>query len=183
MLHLTGTAYRWVEVDTRRAETRTEAFLARNPDGKVPVLELPDGTNLPESNAILYYLGRDSQFFPASLPEQAQVLRWMFFEQYSHEPFIATNRWWIAHAGTAQENAAKIKANHERGVRALQVMEGQLRKQAFIAGSQCSLADIALFAYTHVAPEGQYDLAPFPAVQAWLARVQSLPHFVPMDTK
>ncbi len=175
-----GIDFTWREVDLLRGETRAPAFLAKNPNGKVPLLELPDGRVLAESNAMLCYLAEGTPLLPAQRFERAQVLQWLFFEQYSHEPYIATVRFWVRYLGKREQWRERIRAAMDKGRAALGVMEQQLRKTAFIAGNAYTVADIALYAYTHVAEEGGYRLDDYPQVGAWLARVARQPGFVPM---
>ncbi len=174
-------AYQRLPTNILQGASRTDAFLMLNPNGKVPLLILPDGRPLAESNAILCYLAEGSHLVPDDPYLRALVLQWLFFEQYSHEPFIATNRFWIHLLRDPDSYADRIAANHPRGVAALGVMEDHLRRQDFFVGDAYSIADIALYAYTHVAPEGGYDLHPFPAIRAWLARVASQPSHLPID--
>ncbi|MBV8467105.1 MAG: glutathione S-transferase family protein [Burkholderiales bacterium] len=173
--------YRWVELDILKGATKTPEFLALNPNGQVPTIVLPDGDTLVESNAILCYLADGSPLWPSDRRTKAEVLKWMFFEQYSHEPNIATVRFWVAYAGRAQELAAEIEKRKVNGYKALKVMEETLAKRPFLAGDKYTIADIALYAYTHVAHEGGYDLSAYPAVQAWLARVAAQPGYVGMN--
>ena len=168
------------EIDILKGESHTPEFLRLNPNGRVPLLQLPDGRPLAESNAILLYLARDSALVPADPYDRALVHQWLFFEQYSHEPFIATNRFWLHLAATGVEHEAQIQANHPKGLAALEVMEQTLATQSYLTGSSFTVADIALYAYTHVAPEGGYDLGLFPAVQRWLERVAAEPGYIPM---
>ncbi|HEX7054028.1 MAG TPA: glutathione S-transferase family protein [Burkholderiales bacterium] len=172
--------YRWVEVDSTQGETRTPAFLAKNPNGKVPTLELSDGTCLPESNAILNYLAHGTPLLPDGRLERARVLQWMFFEQYSHEPYIAVARSILRYPPADSPRRAELPRLHERGYQALAVMEQQLAAEPFIAGPRYSIADIALYAYTHCAADGGFDLARYPALRAWLSRVQAQPRFTPL---
>lgn len=166
-------SYKWIEIDTRRGETRTASFLKINPNGKVPAIVLEDGEIITESNAILFYLSQQSAFWPTQLFEQAKVLQWMFFEQYSHEPYVAVARAYkIFHPNPASV-AHLIPDLIQKGNKALQVMESTLSKQSFMVGNRCTIADISLFAYTHVAHEGGFDLAQFPAIQKWCQRIQS----------
>jgi glutathione S-transferase len=171
-----------IEYDIDQGATRTVQFLdGKNPNGRVPVLELDDGRCLPESNAILWYLAEGTRYLPGAADEdsrwrRAQVLQWMFFEQYSHEPNIATVRHWITHAlEMTPERVAAVPGKRRSGVAALQVMERHLHARPFFVGDVYTIADIALYAYTHVAPEGGFDLSPFPAIHAWLARVAAQP--------
>ena len=175
-----GLAYRWVEVDSTRGETRSAAFLAKNPNGKVPTLGLADGSYLPESNAILHYLAEGSALLPADRLSRARALQWMFFEQYSHEPCIAVARSILRYLPPDSPRRAELPRLQERGHQALAVMEQHLAGTPFFAGGAYSVADIALFAYTHCAPDGGFDLARYPAVSAWLARVRGQPRFVPL---
>jgi glutathione S-transferase len=181
LTHL-GLPFERIEYDTDHGATRTADFLRdMNLNGRVPVLQLEDGRCLPESNAILWYLAEGTPYLPGAKDDQgrwqrAQVLQWMFFEQYSHEPNIATVRHWITHKiEMTPEREATLPGKRKWGVAALDVMEQHLRTRAFFVGEAYSIADIALYAYTHVAHEGGFDLAPFPAVRAWLARVAAQP--------
>ena len=178
-----GIDYEWHEVDIMAGDTRTDAFRAMNPNGKVPLMKLPDGRILPESNAILCYLAQGSPLEGSGRYERATVLSWMFFEQYSHEPYVATSRFIVQYLGSPPERQADLEAKKAPGYRALDVMEQQLGRGAFIANNAYSIADIALFAYTHVAHEGGFDLAGYPKVNDWLDRVRSQPGFVPMRSK
>jgi glutathione S-transferase len=175
-----GIAFERIEYDIDHGATRTPEFLRRtNPNGRVPVLELEDGRCLPESNAILWYLAEGTPFAPAERLTRAEALQWMFFEQYSHEPNIATVRYWLTHgAQMTYERDAALAGKRRQGIAALNVMEQHLARRAFFVGERYSIADIALYAYTHVAPEGGFDLAPFPAVRAWLARVAAQPRHI-----
>ena len=180
LAHL-GIAYDHVEIDILNGESRTAAFLAKNPNGRIPVLELEDGTCLAESNAILFYLAESSRFLPSERLARAFTLQWMFFEQYSHEPYIAVARHWIQHVGMTDEQRAQLPAKQEGGRAALAVMEGHLGGADWFGGQAMTIADIALFAYTHVAGEGGFDLDACPAVRAWLKRVAAEPGHVPMN--
>jgi glutathione S-transferase len=174
--------HRWVEVDSTRGETRTPEFLAMNPNGKVPTLQLEDGTFLPESNAILHYLAEGSRLLPAERLPRARVLQWMFFEQYSHEPYVAVARAILRYQPPDSPRRAELPRLHERGAHALAVMEQHLEREPFFVGGRYSIADIALYAYTHCAADGGFDLEAYPAIQGWLARVKSQPRHVPMTT-
>ena len=176
-----GLPYQRIEYDIDRRETRTPEFLQRNPNGRIPVLELEDGTFLAESNAILWYLAEGTRFLPDDRRQRAEVLQWMFFEQYSHEPNIATVRFWITHQIPVTPLIdLSMPAKRAQGVAALGVMEGHLAHRTFFAGERYTIADIALYAYTHVAGEGGFDLAPYEHVRAWLARVAAQPGYVPI---
>ncbi|NBB09751.1 glutathione S-transferase family protein [Pseudomonas sp. SLFW] len=180
MLNLLGAEYQWVPVDILNGETETEAFLAKNPNGKIPVLELEDGTCLWESNAILNFLAEGTPYLLTEPRLRTQVLQWQFFEQYSHEPTIAVARFIQFYLGLPEARLEEYRSMHKRGYKALKVMEQQLLRTPFLVGEQFSIADIALYAYTHVAHQGGFDLAQFPAIQAWLARVQQQPGYVGM---
>ncbi|MWV17484.1 glutathione S-transferase family protein [Pseudomonas sp. L-22-4S-12] len=180
MLHLLGREYEWVAVDILKGETQTPEFLAKNPNGKIPVLELEDGTCLWESNAILNFLAEGSEFLPGEPRLRTQVLQWQFFEQYSHEPYIAVARFIQLYQGRPAEREEEFKVCQVRGYKALKVMEQQLSRTPYLVGEHCSIADIALYAYTHVAAEGGFDLSGFPAINAWLARVASQARHVGM---
>jgi len=181
LLHQLGIAADRVEMDILKGETRTPAYLRINPNGRIPVLVLDDGTALAESNAILFYLADSTDLLPADRLARAQVLQWMFFEQYSHEPYIAVLRFWTF-ANQLEANAAAIPEKRRRGEAALAVMEGHLAGNDFFVGGRYSIADIALYAYTHVAGEGGFDLARYPAVTAWLERVASQPGHIPITS-
>ena len=174
-----GRPYEWTNLDLDAGASRTPEFLKRNPNGRIPTLELEDGTHLAESNAILFYLAEGTPFLPATRFERALVLQWMCFEQYSHEPNIATVRFWL-HTGLDDERRAMLPLKRRLGHDALAVMDGHLRARSFSVGERYSIADIALFAYTHVAGEGGFDLAPYAAVRAWLDRVRAQPGHVPI---
>ena len=180
LLNLLGLPYQWVAVDILKGEARTAAFLAKNPNGKIPLLELADGTHLWESNAILNYLAEGSALLPSERLQRARVLQWQFFEQYSHEPAVAVARFIQLYQGMPAARQAEYEQCHKAGYKALQVMEQQLQGTNFLCGETYSIADIALYAYTHVAHEGGFDLSGFPAIQAWLQRVASQPGHVPM---
>jgi glutathione S-transferase len=176
-----GTPYRWVEVDSTAGGTRTPAFLAMNPNGKVPVLEVEPGRHLAESNAILCFLAEGSRLWPVDRWSCAQSLQWLFFEQYSHEPFVAVARFIARWLPADHPRRAELPRLVERGHQALAVMERRLSESRFMAGEAYSVADIALFAYTHCAPDGGIMLDGYPAIRAWLDRVRAQPGFVPME--
>jgi len=180
MLHLLDLPYTWQAVDILKGETETPEFLAMNPNGKVPVLQLEDGTCLWESNAILNFLAEGSQFLPSEPRLRTQVLQWQFFEQYSHEPYIAVARFIQFYLGLPDERLDEYRKLHKGGHKALKVMERQLEVTPYLVGEQYSIADVALYAYTHVAHEGGFDLAAYPQVRAWLARVAEHPRHVAM---
>jgi len=170
--------HRRIDVNQVRGEPKSAAFLAINPIGKVPAVRLEDGRVLSESGAILYYLAQDSVFWPEDDWDRAQVLRWMFFEQYSHEPYIAVNRYLLRFAKDPEAAAERIAANAVKGREALAVMEQHLRDNEWFGARRYSLADIALYAYTHVAHEGGFDLTRYPSVMGWLARARARPGHV-----
>jgi glutathione S-transferase len=170
--------FEWVEINSLNGETRTPEFLARNPNGKVPLLEAAPGRYLPESNAILCYLAEGSEYLPAERWSRAEVLQWLFYEQYSHEPYIATARA-IRHYHNNPGDPS-LPQKMERGYIALGVMERHLASRDFFAAGCYTVADIALYAYTHVAHEGGFDLAAFPVVRAWLARVRTQARHLPL---
>jgi glutathione S-transferase len=164
-------------IDTKAGETRTDAFRAMNPNAKVPVVQLDDGTFLPESNAILWYFAEGTPYLPPDRLSRARVLQWMFFEQYSHEPYVAVARNWISYSGIPPGKEQDLEERIQRGYVALDVMERHLQSHPFFV-ERYSIADIALFAYTHVAHEGRFDLSRYPAIRAWIERVQSQPRHV-----
>ena len=172
--------YVWNEVDTRTGATRTAAFLAMNPNGKAPMADVEPGVFLSESNAIIGYLADGSPLLPGDRLKRARVMQWLFFEQYSHEPYIAVARYLrLLHPDPASQRAL-ADSRMEGGYRALEVMAGHLTHEPFFVGSHYTVADIALYAYTHVAHEGGFDLAGYPAVRAWIARVEAQPGYVKM---
>lgn len=173
--------YELVVVDILAGGSRTLEFLEKNPNGRIPVLELDDGTCLAESDAILFYLGEGTPLVPSDRLQRAQVLQWMFFEQYSHEPYVATSRFLLQHREQTAEVIADLARRREPGLAALAVMERHLAGRRFFVGDRFTIADIALYAYTHVAPEGGFSLDPYPQVRDWLDRVRSQPRHVPME--
>jgi glutathione S-transferase len=167
-----------IEVDILSGASRTEAFLKINANGRTPVLD-DNGFVLAESNAILAYLARGTRFLPDDRQSWALVFQWMFFEQYSHEPYIATSRFWLQHRPASVERDQALAARREGGWAALRVMEGHLTDNDFFVGDY-TIADIALFAYTHVSHEGGFPLDEFTKIRAWIDRIRSQPDFVPM---
>ena len=180
MLHLLGREYQWLPIDILKGETQTAEFLAKNPNGKIPVLELEDGTFLWESNAILNFLADGSEFIPNEPRLRTQMLQWQFFEQYSHEPYVAVARFIQLYQGMPEARREEYEVCHVRGHKAFRVMEQQLQRTPYLVGEQYTLADIALYAYTHVTHEGGFDLSGYPAINAWLARIASHPRHVTM---
>jgi len=171
--------YRLIEVDIDKGETRTAEFLAMNPNGRIPLLALENGAYLAESNAILCYLAEGTRLMPGDALERAHILQWLFFEQYSHEPNVATARYWLRHDLLTSAREPLFAQKRLAGYAALAVMENHLATRDFFVGGY-SIADIALYAYTHVAEQGGFDLARFPAVTAWLERVRGQPGYVPL---
>jgi glutathione S-transferase len=174
-----GLEHEWTHVDILAGETRTADFLAKSPNGKIPVLELPDGRCLAESNAILNYLARATSYLPDAWL-RAQVLQWQFFEQYSHEPYIAVRRYIARYLGMPAERRAEFEAKHAGGMRALEVMEHRLANADYLVGDGPTIADLSLYAYTHVAHEGGFDVTPFTGITRWLRRLAAHPRHVPM---
>jgi glutathione S-transferase len=166
-----------VEVDILKGESRTTDFLKINPNGRTPVLD-DNGFVLTESNAILAYLAKGTKYLPDDQKKFGLVFQWMFFEQYSHEPYIATSRFWIQHKPDSSEKTALLASKREGGWAALKVMENHLATNNFFVGDY-SIADIALFAYTHVSDEGGFPLGDFPKIRAWIERMKDQPGFVP----
>ena len=182
LLEQLQSAYQWVELDTRSGLTRSSEFLAKNPNGRVPLLELEPGQFLAESDAILFYLAEGTAFWPQHKRARAEVLQWMFFEQYSHEPYIAVARFICTMLPAEHARRSELPRLYERGVQALAVMEQHLAQRAFFVADAYSIADIALYAYTHAAGEGGFELRRYPAIGAWLARVEGQAHFVRMPS-
>lgn len=181
LMALLGLPFRHVEVSTEDGGTKQPDFLAKNPNGKVPLLELEDGRLLAESNAILCYLAEGTPYMPDDRYERAIALQWMFFEQYSHEPHVAVRRSLLRYPHLADHaTPERLATLLDQGNKALSVMEDRLATSPFMAGQAPSIADIALYAYTHCADEGGFDVTGFPFVSAWLQRVRSLPGFRPM---
>ena len=175
-----GIPYRRVELDILKGETRTTEFLAKNPNGRIPALSLEDGTVLSESDAILFYLAEGTPYLPDDRLGRAQVLQWLFFEQYSHEPFIAVARFIQHLLPPDTPRRAELPRLEQGGHAALGVMERRLADHPFLVADRYTIADIGLYAYTHVAGEGGFDLAGYPGVRAWLARVAGQPRYLPI---
>ena len=175
-----GIPYRRVELDIMRGETRTPEFLAKNPNGRIPALQLDDGTVLSESDAILFYLAEGTPFLPDDRLGRAQVLQWLFFEQYSHEPFIAVARFICHLLPPETPRRAELPRLHQNGHAALAVMERRLAAHPFLVADRYTIADIALYAYTHVSDEGGFDLTGYPGVRAWMERVAEQRRHVPI---
>ena len=179
-LEALGLPYEWTEIDSVNGQTRTPDFLAMNSNGKVPVLQIEPGVFLPESNAILCFLADDTPLLPDDRLQRARVMQWLFFEQYSHEPYIAVARYLHRFHPDPASQRALADSKRDGGYRALAVMESHLAGENFLVAGRYTIADIALYAYTHVAGEGGFDLARFPAVTAWLAQVEAQPRYVRM---
>ena len=173
-----GIPFERVEVNITKGETRSPEFLSKNPNGKIPVLEIEPGKYLSESNAIIVYLSEGTEFLPYDRFLRAQVLQWLFFEQYSHEPFIATPRYWISVLGKAEQYKDALEEKHKGGYAALSLMEEHLKSHTFFVAERYTIADICLFAYTHVANEGGFDLSRFPHIKAWIERVKAESRYI-----
>jgi glutathione S-transferase len=170
-----------IELDITKGETRTPEFLRKFPNGRIPAVELDDGKLLFESNAIIAYFAEGTPFMPVDRFQRAQVLQWLFFEQYSHEPYIASVRYLVMHPDVADPRRAIVDTMmRPRGYAALGVMEGHLKSREWFVGDSYSIADIALYAYTHVAEEGGFHMGDYPAIRAWLERVKSQPRNIPI---
>lgn len=178
---LLGIKHEWIHIDVMAGETRTNEFLAKNPNGRVPVLELDDGRILWESNAIIDYLATDTVFLPQDSFLQAQVLQWQFFEQYSHEPYIAVARFVAKYQGLPDDRKDEYHAKQPGGHRALAVMESRLSVHPYLVGAHLTVADISLYGYTHVAHEGGFDLSGYPGIEAWLQRIRAEPRYIGME--
>ena len=177
-----GIPFQIHDVDILKGETRTPEFLAMNPNGKVPALRLESGQLLAESNAILFFLAEGTDLMPDDKFCKAEMLQWMFFEQYSHEPYIAVARFWLKLMKGGRELKAHMLDDWwERGYQALGVMERHLETHDFFAAGRYSIADVALYAYTHVAEDGEFDLSDFKGINAWMKRVRAQPGHVSMD--
>ncbi len=175
-----GREHRWIETDSAHGATRTPEYLAKNPNGRVPMIELDDGRIMVESNAILCWLADGTRYFAGDAWQRAQTLSWMFFEQYSHEPYVAVARFICGWTPIDSPRRADLPKLRERGHQALAVMEKHLATNAWFSGADYGIADIALFAYTHCANDGGFELAMYPAVSGWLDRVRAVPDFVAM---
>jgi len=176
-----GIAYERRTVDVADRSDRPELLGGLNPALRVPTLILDDGRPLAESGAILWYFGEGTRFVPDEAYERAQTLQWMFFEQYDHEPALAVVRFWLRYSGRPEAFADRVEERTAAGYRALDAMERHLDGRAYLVGDALTLADLVLYAYTHVAAEGGFDLEPYPAIRAWLDRVAAEPGHVPID--
>ena len=180
LAHL-GIAYERREVDVVDRSSRPELLGKLNPALRVPTLVLDDGRPLAESNAILWYFADGTRFAPEDRYERAQVLQWQFFEQYDHEPSLAVVRFWLAYSGQPEAYADQVEGRRAAGYRALDAMERHLAGRDWLVGAGMTIADFSLYAYTHVADEGGFDLAGYPAIRAWLGRVAAEPGHVTID--
>jgi glutathione S-transferase len=180
ILRLTGHSFRVIALDIMNAETRSPEFLAINPNGKILALVFEDGRALSESNAILFHFAEGTKYFPGDPFARAQVMQWLFWEQYNHEPNIATSRFLRLHREMTDEVKAALEAKRAPGEAAFSLMEGRLASHDYLVGDGFTIADISLYAYTHVAEEGGFSLASYPAIQRWIARIKAVAGFVPM---
>lgn len=183
LLNLLDIQHRWLSIDILKGEAATNNFCLKNPNAKVPLLELEDGRFLSESNAILNYLACNTEYLPVEPYAQAKVLEWQFFEQYSHEPYIAVARFINLYQGLPKERLAEYQAKQVGGHKALKIMQQQLTRSDYLVGDQYTIADISLYAYTHVAHEGGFDLSSYPAINRWIERIQSHPRHIAMELK
>lgn len=181
LMNFLGIDHEWVDVDILAGETHTDEFRAMNPNTRIPVLRIGENDYLCESNAILNYLADGTPYLPSERMSRARVLQWQFFEQYSHEPFIATARFINKYLGLPKEREAEYHAKQEGGHKALAVMEQQLSKSPFLVGDQLSIADISLYAYTQVADEGGFDLSGYPSILKWMEAIEATPNFISME--
>jgi glutathione S-transferase len=181
ILALRSLEYERIEVDVFDRSNRPELLGGKNPALRVPTLELDDGRHLAESNAILWYFGDGSEYVPDDPLERARVLQWMFFEQYEFEPSIAVARFWITLLGERDKYAAELEAKWRGGNRALAALDGHLADRDWLVGDGFTIADISLYAYTHVAEEGDFDLGQYPRVRSWIERVEAVPGYIPLD--
>ncbi|MBJ9722342.1 glutathione S-transferase family protein [Acinetobacter calcoaceticus] len=180
LLSLLNIKHRWIHIDILKKDTQTTEFLSLNPNGKIPVLVLDDGRVLSESNAILGYLAEGTEFLATDPYIKAKIYQWMFFEQYSHEPFIAVARFINKYLGLPLERIEEYHNLQPKGHKALSIMDNALVKCDYLVGSQFTIADIALYAYTHIAEEGGFDLNLYPNIQAWCQRIKKYPKYVSM---
>jgi glutathione S-transferase len=184
LLTLLGIPFDRIELNITKGETRTPEFLRKFPNGRIPAVEMDDGKLLFESNAIISYFAEGTPFMPVDRFQRAQTLQWLFFEQYSHEPYIASVRYLVMHPDVADPRRAILDTMmRPRGYDALGVMEVHLKSRDWFVGERYSIADIALYAYTHVADEGGFDLAGYPAIRRWIGRVKSQPRHIPITQR
>ncbi|WP_151710338.1 glutathione S-transferase family protein [Acinetobacter brisouii] len=177
LLEFLDIQHEWLHINVLKAESHTPEFLQMNPNGKIPVLVLDDERILTKSNAILGYLAEETEFVPTDRYAKAKMYEWMFFEQYSHEPFIAVARFINKYLGLPEARIEEYHALQPKGHKALAIMEQALGQHDYLVGNELTLADISLYAYTHVADEGGFDLSLYPNIQAWCQRIQNYPAY------
>jgi glutathione S-transferase len=173
--------HEWIDVDILAKETQTKSYLKKNPNGKIPLLELEDGRCISESNAILNYLASGSPLVGTCRFTTAKVLQWQFFEQYSHEPFIAVARFIAKYLGLPEDRKSEYQDKQFGGHKALKVMEEQLKDTPYLVGTELTIADISLYGYTHVAHEGGFDLSQYPSIQQWIKRIRGNSKYIGME--
>lgn len=178
LLNLLEIPFERIDINILAGEARNPEFLAKNPNGKIPLLEIAIDKFLAESNAILYYLSQKTDYFPQDNYAQAQVMQWLFFEQFSHEPNIATARYWTSILRQPEKYQEQLKHKQRLGYAALNVMEQHLTLHDFFVAETYTIADIGLYAYTHVAEEGGFELTKFPAILAWFKRIEAHPKHI-----
>lgn len=176
-----GLSYDWVNLDIIKGETQTAGFKSKNPVGQIPLLELADGRRIAESNAIIYFLAEGTPYWPKNAFDQAKALQWMFFEQYKHEPSVAVAR--FIHHYAMEQRKDELPVLTKKGYLALDVMETHLADNLWFVGGGRTIADIALYAYTHVAGEGGFDLSKYPNIMAWLDRFSDHPRHIRITDK
>jgi glutathione S-transferase len=181
LLSLLDIEHRWIHVNILQGESRTPSYLKLNPNGKIPVLVTPERRALFESNAILHYLAAGTTFLPTSHFESAEVLQWQFFEQYSHEPYIATSRYIVRYLNSPDDRLGELEAKKAGGSAALKIMDEHLKERDYFVGDTYSIADISLYAYTHVAEEGGFLLGEYSNIRAWMKRIVEHPRHVTMS--
>lgn len=182
LMSLLDIPHEWISINILSGETQNPKFLSMNPNGKIPLLELSDGRHLAESNAILNFLASGTDLLPEDSFERAKVLQWQFFEQYSHEPYIAVARFISKYLGLPTDRKDEYESKQSGGHKALSIMEQQLQQSSYLIGEQLTIADLSLYAYTHVADKGGFDLSKYPAIQAWLSKISSHPNYVGMTS-
>ncbi len=181
ILSLLDMDFKTIQYDVVKGETRTEDYLSNiNKNGRIPVLQFEDGRCLAESNAILFYMAQDTKYFPTDKWEQAKVMEWLFFEQYSHEPFVAVAKFILTMLPEDTPRRDEIPTLHEKGYTALQIMEDHLSENDYLVGDSITIADIALYAYTHKAYMGDFDMSRFPAINQWCGRIETEPNYIKM---
>ena len=178
--HLLGLDYEWVDIDVVSGQARLPEFVAKNPNAKVPIIELDGGTVLSESNAIINFLAQGTSLYPKDALVQAKIQQWQFFEQYSHEPYIAVRRFIQTYLNMPAERISEYDAKEQGGYKAFDVMETQLNQTQFLVGADMTTADIALYAYTHMCDEGGFSLSEYPAISRWIKQIQSQPKYISM---